>query len=195
MGARLQNQLQDGCGPYGRHLTGAAPIQFYFGGDASNSQLIMTANIDNMTAIRPPSADILVDAITCDFKVAGDATSLFRAALYDMETFPGGTLIGAAAEIAGTGANTKVMPIAAVTLKRNGRYAVLFCASGVTLPALSVATPGYGLSGATWLGCYSNGQSVGGLLYTRAYGAFPAIYNGVYSGGMSSRFPVGLRLP
>jgi hypothetical protein len=184
--------MRDGCGPLGRHLTGATGWQKCYGVGLYSTALIVPAGVDVAIPVPPPSEDLSVDAISFYISIAGDATSLMRTALYDMEVFPGGTLLAEAAEFAPIAVGTQTRTFGAVTLKRNGRYAILICSSGLVLPTIYAGTP----ATMSWMGTINYGVTVAQVNYTRAYGAFPAIYNGVYSTYVpTTRFCTSLRLP
>ena len=194
MGARLQNQLQDGCGPYGRHLTGAVDRQkYYFCGGGSSVPFLLVANTDYLAPIPPPSENIVVSAFKFNVAVGG-TTSFIRMALFDMEVFPAGTLLADGGETGTDVAGIHTIAFAAQTLKRNRRYAALFCGRGVVFP--QVYTNAIGWSAPSWLGGdIVSPYAIGGEIYTRANGAYPATYNGVYSTVMTAHLLLALTLP
>ena len=197
MSANVTNPGKDGCGPYGRHLTGVTSWQKYYGlSDSGWDVLQFVASTDYLTPIPPPSQNINIDGIAYRITNAGHADSLVRVAIYDMETFPAGTLVVAAAEITGSSAGLIVQAMTASTLRANGRYAALFAASGTTLPKLSASIAAY--SNRSWLGtngAVSPDEAIGSLTFTRVYGAFPATYNGAYASILRTKVGASLRLP
>jgi hypothetical protein len=195
MGARLQNQLQDGCGPYGRHLTGAVCWQKYYMIAPNAGDVQMLPGEDWLLPVPPPSERLSSDAFAFFVSLAGDATSRIRLALYDMTTFPAGRLIDQTGEVNASvaGQNTIAFPLGSYSLCQSTRYAVLACATGVLYPRVFSAANPLPFS---WMGCRADGRTPGMARFTRAYGAFPAVYNGVFSAFYSDiMMSVSLRLP
>jgi hypothetical protein len=185
---------RDGCGPYGRHLTGAVNWQksykCYGGGTVASTLLV--ADRDYLIPIPPPSENISVDAIYLSVAVGGTA-SFIRASIYDYSNYSAPVLVVDAGELASDALAVLTFAHAAKTLDKNGRYAILLCGRGAVLPQLYTADP----NAMTWLGAYPGipTSSVSLVIYTRANGAFPAAYNGVYASVGYTRLQAALRLP
>jgi hypothetical protein len=188
---------RDGGAPYSQHLTGAVDWQKVYGAmKGPTAAVLLQAGLDHLIPLPILSADMSVDAIYVSVSVAGDPTAVLRTAIYDMTTFPGGTLIAAPAEDAvGAATGVRTHTFAAVTLKKNTRYAGMLCGNaGVTMPTMLM---GYSTEGElSWLGMFNTTLlSIGRVRYTRAYAAFPDPYNGVWQSIHAQRPQMCLRLP
>jgi hypothetical protein len=193
-------QALDGCGPYGRHLTGATNwqkwYQYSIGHNtniSANFQLV--ANKDYLIPIPPPSEDISPDAIQVYIGVAG-TTSFVRAAILRVENDLSMSLVVDAGEQASDAAPTQlVISHTSSKLGRNGRYFLALCGRGAVLPQLlswTASNVGPSFLGADAATSFYN---VGMLRYSRANAAFPAAYNGVFEALLTSRISGSGRLP
>jgi hypothetical protein len=183
---------QDGCGPYGRHLTGAVDWQKYYpflAGPAAYT--ILVADKDYLITVPPPSETLATDQLRT-YVSTGGTTSFVRYALYDASAWPTLSLIVDAGEVASDAVALTSIVIASQNLSRSGRYAAIVCARGAVLPTLQWSVAGYG--GRTWLGSVSL-QFVVGMRFARANGAFPATYNGVYEAVLTAAPQMDARLP
>jgi hypothetical protein len=178
--------MRDGCGSYGRHITGASPFQAYY--KLSNVSVavagqLLAANVDNFAPVPPPSEDKIISTLRC-YVLVGGTTSFLRMAIYDAELWPALSLVVDAGEAA-SDTSTAILEVALganVTLRRNRRYLSVMCARGAVLPTVwRTADSDYTYP--SWLGCQSvrPGVSIGRLQYSRVNAAFPATYNGVYA--------------
>jgi hypothetical protein len=179
-----QGDNQDGCGPYGRHLTGAVDWQKRYQLTpriTAATSAILVANRDYLMPIPPPSEDITLESMRAYISTAG-TTSFIRMGILDAENMAALTRVVDAGEIASDSGGAFVeLAIAPTVLRRNGRYLSLICGRGAVL-CKPQKTSAYSIV-PNWLGDSAGdpSSSIGLLLYVRANAPIPAIYDGVYN--------------
>jgi hypothetical protein len=180
----------DGCGPYGRHLTGATNWQKRYGLSPQNgggtSFATLAADTDYLIPVMPPSESLSPSALEL-FVVLAGTTSFVRAALYDAV---GNNLASLSrvldfGEQASDSAGTALTFASACTLPKNARYYLAVCSRGAVLPTLAATADDRSLI--SWLGMQNNNYNIGMVVCSRVNGAFPATYNGVYSALVARR--------
>jgi hypothetical protein len=144
----------------------------------------MAADADYAMPIPPPSENLSINSINCFIKTAG-VSSFVRMAIYDAENMAALRLVIDGGEAASDTLNTEIeIATAQYVLRRNGRYLAFMCSRGATRPQPSASpTAIYCLP--SWLGrivASSQLGYLGRIYYTRVNGAYPAVYNGVFSG-------------
>jgi len=192
--------MRDGCGPYGRHLTGAVDWQkryslSHYG--VAGTNLLMSAAKDYAFPVPPPSEDTTLSTLRT-YVVVGGTASFIRMSIYDATDMAALALVADSGEAA---ANTSTAFVeinlaANIVLRRNGRYLSILCARGVVLPTILICTNEVYPS-ITWFGTSPTivGGHLGRIIYDRANAAFPALYNGVFSLVDSYSSPIDGKLP
>lgn len=180
----LSNPTLDGCGPYGRHLSGVVNWQKYYplsNSGIANGGEILAANVDWACPVPPPSEAKRIDAIRCFILGAGTA-SFIRMAIYEMIAEADLRLLTDTGEAASdTGATMLTLALgAAVTLAADGRYVVMITGRGAALPTI-LCTTTIEYAAPSFLGKCGINLNANRIKYARAYAAFPAVYNGVFA--------------
>lgn len=194
MCANLNNPVKDGCGPYGRHLTGAVSWQKLYGCTFSSyDSLLLVANKDYLIPTPPPSEEITTAAFLLELYATG-ASSFIRAAIYDFETFPEGKLIVDAGEFAMESVSQKTWSMSPIKIPRNARCGIMICARGSPPPTL--ITGEQDRAGPSWLGNNPTRiwAPIGMIRFSRTNAAFPATYNGTYDSIEMKRFAAVFQL-
>jgi hypothetical protein len=173
--------MRDGCGPYGRHLVGAVDWQKLYAFSDNHggvTPLLLGANTDYLIPIPPPSETLPFS--NCSFLVSNiGTTATLRAAILSAENYPTLTRILDLGEV--SVALPGIISLSgSYVLPRNSRSFVAVCGAGVVLCQLS--SENADRKPRSWLGALAaDFTNIGHLIYSRAYGAFPATYDGVFN--------------
>jgi hypothetical protein len=141
---------------------------------------LLSAGVDYAAAVPILSEDRAFSSLRCNIPVAG-VNSFVRMGIYDAEDMASLQLISDSGEAASDTGPAFLEIATTFTLRKNKRYLAMLC--GRTTTTMATIKSGNSTGNMkSWLGSSVANVSYqyGGILYTRAYAAFPATYDGVY---------------